>query len=89
VNTTVDQARTAASVEVCVAGYNLKASVIPFFAKRATSSNLVATLKATGPPIALINYSTRASKTGGVKVNVKTGSTVEARVHRNDAPTIG
>ncbi|MFM0213742.1 phage tail protein [Paraburkholderia sediminicola] len=77
-NKTVEQARTAASVEVRAAGYNLKASAIrkSFSIKRATNSNLVATLKATGQPIALINYGARASKRGGVTVNVKTGSTV-------------
>jgi hypothetical protein len=73
-NKTAEQARTAASQEVRAAGYNIKASAIKrsFSIKRATANTLVVTLRATGAPIAVINYSARQTSSG-VSVNVKTG----------------
>ncbi len=73
-NKTADQARTAASQEVRAAGYEIKASAIKksFSIQRANAGRLVVTLKSTGQPIALVNYSARQNK-GGVSVNVKTG----------------
>src|SRR5258708_6940105 len=68
-NKTAMQARTAASQEVKAAGYNIKASAIKssFSIQKASRGNLVVTLKATGRPIALINYGARQGK-GGVSV---------------------
>ncbi|VWC78833.1 hypothetical protein BLA17378_03773 [Burkholderia aenigmatica] len=76
-NKTATQARTAAAVEVRAAGYNIKSSAIKnsFTIQRATRANLVVVLKATGRPVALINYGARQGK-GGVSVQVKTGRTV-------------
>lgn len=76
-NKTAEQARTAASQEVRSAGYNIKASAIKksFSIKRASSGNLVVTLKATGRPIGLINYGARQTKSG-VSVQVKSGRKV-------------
>jgi hypothetical protein len=76
-NKTAQQARTAASQEVRGAGYNIKASAIKksFAIKRATTGNLVVVLKATGRPIALINYGARSAKSG-VSVQVKAGRTI-------------
>lgn len=76
-NKTAEQARTAAVSEVRAAGYNIKASAIrqSFSIARANKAKLVVTLRATGRPIALINYSARATKRGGVTINVKTGRT--------------
>lgn len=73
-NKTAEQARTAASQEVRAAGYNIKASAIKksFVIQRAKAGNLAVVLKATGRPIALINYDARNGKTG-VSVRVKTG----------------
>lgn len=76
-NKTATQARTAASVEVRAAGYNIKSSAIKnsFAIQRATRSNLVVVLKATGRPVALINYGARQGK-NGVSIQVKAGRTV-------------
>ncbi|AIO24413.1 phage tail protein [Burkholderia cepacia] len=76
-NKTATQARTAAAVEVRAAGYNIKSSAIKnsFSIQRATRSNLVVVLKATGRPVALINYGARQGK-NGVSVQVKAGRTV-------------
>ena len=76
-NKTATQARTAAAQEVRAAGYNIKSSAIKssFSITRATRGNLVAVLKATGRPVALINYSARQGK-NGVSVQVKAGRTV-------------
>ncbi|MCA8045490.1 phage tail protein [Burkholderia arboris] len=76
-NKTAAQARTAAAVEVRAAGYNIKSSAVKnsFMIQRATRGNLVVVLKATGRPVALINYGARQGK-GGVSVQVKTGRTV-------------
>jgi len=76
-NKTAEQARTAASQEVRSAGYNIKASAVKksFTIKRAVKGNLVVVLKATGRPIALINYGARGTK-AGVSVQVKAGRTV-------------
>lgn len=73
-NKTAEQARTAASQEVRSAGYNIKVSAIKksFSITRATGKNLVVVLRATGKPIAMINYSARQTKSG-VSINVKTG----------------
>lgn len=73
-NKTAEQARTAASQEVRAAGYNIKASAIKksFVIQRAKAGNLAVVLRATGRPIALINYDARNGKTG-VSVRVKTG----------------
>ncbi|WP_419692229.1 phage tail protein [Burkholderia gladioli] len=76
-NKTAMQARTAAAVEVRSAGYNIKSSAIKksFTIIRASRGNLVVVLKATGRPIALVNYGARQGK-NGVSVQVKTGRTV-------------
>ena len=76
-NKTAQQARTAASQEVRAAGYNIKSSAIKssFSIIRASRGKLVVTLKATGRPIALINYGARQGKSG-VSVQVKAGRTV-------------
>lgn len=76
-NKTAMQARTAAAVEVRSAGYNIKSSAIKksFTIIRASRGNLVVILKATGRPIALVNYGARQGK-NGVSVQVKTGRTV-------------
>jgi hypothetical protein len=76
-NKTAQQARTTASQEVRAAGYNIKASAIKgsFAIQRASRGNLVAVLKATGRPIALINYGARQGKSG-VSVQVKAGRTI-------------
>ena len=76
-NKTAAQARTAASQEVRSAGYNMKASAIKksFSISKATGKNLVVVLRATGRPIALINFQARQTKSG-VSVNVKTGRKV-------------
>ncbi|TCK39661.1 minor tail protein Z (GPZ) [Paraburkholderia sp. BL8N3] len=76
-NKTAMQARTAASLEVKGAGYNIKASAIKnsFTIQRASRGNLVVVLKATGRPIALINYGARQTK-GGVSVQVKSARTM-------------
>jgi hypothetical protein len=76
-NKTAMQARTAASQEVKAAGYNIKSSAIKksFTIQRASRGNLVVVLKATGRPIALINYGARQTK-GGVSVQVKAARTV-------------
>lgn len=76
-NKTAMQARTAASQEVKAAGYNIKASAIKssFAIQKASRGNLVVTLKATGRPIALINYGARQGK-NGVSVQVKAGRSV-------------
>ncbi|KVF22932.1 phage tail protein [Burkholderia cepacia] len=76
-NKTATQARTAAAVEVRAAGYNIKSSAIKnsFSIQRATRSNVVVVLKATGRPVALINYGARQGK-NGVSVQVKAGRTV-------------
>jgi len=73
-NKTAEQARTAASQEVRSAGYNIKVSAIKksFTINRASSKNLIVVLKATGKPIAMINYGARQTKSG-VSINVKTG----------------
>jgi len=73
-NKTAEQARTAASREVSSVGYNIKASAVKksFSIKRASSDNLVVVLKATGLPIAIINYGARQSKSG-ISINVKNG----------------
>ncbi|WP_081087489.1 phage tail protein [Burkholderia stagnalis] len=76
-NKTAMQARTAAAQEVRSAGYNIKSSAIKssFMVQKASRGNLVAVLKSTGRPVALINYSARQGK-GGVSVQVKAGRTV-------------
>lgn len=76
-NKTAQQARTAAAAEVRTAGYNIKASAIKnsFSIDKARRGRLVAVLRATGRPIALINYGARQNK-GGVSVQVKTGRQV-------------
>ncbi|WP_080421235.1 phage tail protein [Burkholderia ubonensis] len=76
-NKTAMQARTAAAQEVRSAGYNIKSSAIKssFVVQKASRGNLVAVLKSTGRPVALINYSARQGK-GGVSVQVKAGRTV-------------
>lgn len=76
-NKTAMQARTAASQEVRAAGYNIKASAIKssFAIQKASRGKLVVTLKATGRPIALINYGARQGK-NGVSVQVKAGRSV-------------
>ena len=76
-NKTATQARTAAAQEVRSAGYNIKSSAIKssFAIQKASRGNLVAVLKATGRPVALINYSARDGK-NGVSVQVKAGRTV-------------
>jgi hypothetical protein len=73
-NKTANQARTAASVEVRAAGYNIKSSAIKksFVISRASAGRLVVVLKATGRPIGLVNYGARQTK-AGVSVQVKTG----------------
>ncbi|MFM0243794.1 phage tail protein [Paraburkholderia sediminicola] len=73
-NKTATQARTAASVEVRGAGYNIKASAIKksFVIKRASRGNLVVVLTATGARIPLINYGARQTKSG-VSFSVKNG----------------
>ncbi|WP_080433550.1 phage tail protein [Burkholderia ubonensis] len=75
-NKTAMQARTAAAQEVRSAGYNIKSSAIKssFMVQKASRGNLVAVLKSTGRPVALINYSARQGK-GGVSVQVKAGRT--------------
>lgn len=76
-NKTAQQARTAASQEVRAAGYNIKASAIKssFAITKAAKGRLVVVLKATGRPIALINYGARQTKSG-VSVQVKAGRTI-------------
>lgn len=76
-NKTAMQARTAASLEVRAAGYNIKSSAIKnsFSITRATRGNLVVMLKSTGRPVALINYGARQGK-NGVSVQVKAGRSV-------------
>ncbi|MBB3256877.1 phage tail protein [Paraburkholderia sp. WP4_3_2] len=76
-NKTAMQARTAAAQEVRSAGYNIKSSAIKrsFIIDKARPARLVVTLKATGRPIALINYGARQGK-NGVSVQVKTGRQV-------------
>jgi hypothetical protein len=73
-NKTAIQARTAASQEVRGVGYNIKASAIKrsFAINRASKDRLIVVLRATGAPIALINYSARQTKSG-VSINVKGG----------------
>lgn len=73
-NKTAAQAKTAASQEVRAAGYNIKASAIKksFVIQRAKAGSLVVVLKATGRPIALINYGARQTK-NGVSFQVKSG----------------
>ncbi|ACC71070.1 phage tail protein [Paraburkholderia phymatum] len=76
-NKTAMQARTAAALEVRSAGYNIKSSAIKssFAVQRASRGKLVAVLKSTGRPVALINYGARQGK-NGVSVQVKAGRTV-------------
>jgi hypothetical protein len=76
-NKTAQQARTAASQEVRSAGYNIKASAIKssFSIDKASRGKLVAVLRATGRPVALINYGARQGKSG-VSVQVKASRTV-------------
>lgn len=76
-NKTAMQARTAAAQEVRGAGYNIKSSAIKssFSIQKASRGKLVAVLKSTGRPVALINYSARQGK-NGVSVQVKEGRTV-------------
>lgn len=76
-NKTAMQARTAAAQEVRGAGYNIKSSAIKssFAIQKASKGKLVAVLKSTGRPVALINYGARQSKSG-VSVQVKAGRTV-------------
>jgi Prophage minor tail protein Z (GPZ) len=76
-NKTAIQARAAAPKAVRSAGYNIKASAIKgrFVIDKARPVRLVVMLKATGLPIALINYGARQNK-GGVSVQVKAGRQV-------------
>ncbi len=76
-NKTAISARAEASKEVRLAGYNLKASAIKasFSIKKANADNLVVVLKATGSPIALINYGANQTK-AGVSFKVKAGRQV-------------
>lgn len=76
-NKTAVQARTAASQEVKSAGYNIKASAIKksFSIDKARRGRLVVVLRATGRPIALINYGARQNK-NGVSVQVKASRTI-------------
>ncbi|MBR7961236.1 phage tail protein [Burkholderia vietnamiensis] len=76
-NKTAMQARTAAAQEVRSAGYNIKSSAIKssFSVQKASRGKLVAVLKSTGRPVALINYGARQGK-NGVSVQVKAGRTV-------------
>jgi hypothetical protein len=76
-NKTAAQAKTAAGQEVRAAGYNIKSSAIKksFVVQRAKPGKLVVVLKASGRPIALINYGARQNK-NGVSVQVKAGRTV-------------
>jgi hypothetical protein len=73
-NKTAAQARTGGERMVRASGYNLKASAIKrsFTIERATPSRLAVTLKATGRPVALINYGATQTK-NGVTVRVKNG----------------
>ncbi len=74
VNKTATQARTLAVREVRAAGYNLKASTVrkAFALYRANPKRPIATLKATGQPIPLIDYGAKQNRTG-VSVRVKNG----------------
>ncbi len=76
-NKTAEQARTEASRAVRDEGYGIKASAIKksFSIQRATANTLLVTLRATGAPIALINYGAKQIGSG-VSVNVKTGRKV-------------
>lgn len=73
-NKTAMETRTAASVEVRGAGYNIKSSAIKrsLAIKRASRGNLVVMLTATGKRIPLINYGARQTKRG-VSFSVKNG----------------
>ncbi|WP_434107650.1 phage tail protein [Paraburkholderia caffeinilytica] len=73
-NRTAAQARTGGARMVRASGYNLKASAIrrSFSIERATPSRLAVTLRATGRPVALINYGATQTKKG-VTVRVKNG----------------
>ncbi|WP_233863498.1 phage tail protein [Paraburkholderia adhaesiva] len=74
VNKTALQARTAAVREVRAVGYNLKASTIrkALALRRANPKQPVATLKATGRPIPLAEYSAKQTR-AGASVRVKNG----------------
>jgi len=74
VNKTAMQTRTAAVREVRAAGYNLKASTVrkALALTRARPASPVATLKARGAPVPLIEYDARPTN-AGVTVRVKNG----------------
>jgi hypothetical protein len=73
-NKTADQVKVQASREIRAAGYGLPAAKIKkaIAIDRAGASTLVATVRATGRPIGLINYGARQTK-AGVSVQVKNG----------------
>ncbi|MDR3414208.1 MAG: phage tail protein [Formivibrio sp.] len=73
-NKTASQAKVQASREIRNAGYGLKVSEIKkaIAIRRANRSDLVASVYASGRPIALINYNARQTK-AGVTVSVKNG----------------
>lgn len=74
INKTADQVKVQASREIRDAGYNLKIAKIKqsITLRRASKTELVAVLKASGRPIGLINYGAREVKSG-VSVQVKNG----------------
>lgn len=76
-NKTADQVKVQAAREIRDAGYNLKVAKIKqaITIRRASKSELVAVVRASGRPIGLINYGARQLKTG-VSVQVKGGRKV-------------
>lgn len=74
INKTAEQVKVQASREIRDAGYNLKIAKIKkaITLRRASKTELVAVLRATGKPVGLINYSARQTK-AGVSVQVKNG----------------
>lgn len=67
------QVKTSASREIREAGYNLKAATVKkqLTVLRATPARLVATVRASGKPIPLIEYGAKGAAKGGVRVKVK------------------
>lgn len=73
-NKMADQVKVQAAREIRDAGYGLKVAAIKkaIGIKRANAGAVVAVVKATGQPVAIINYSARPVK-NGVTVSVKNG----------------
>lgn len=75
INKVADQVKVQAAREIRDAGYNLKIARIKrsIAIRRASASQLVAAVKASGRPIGLIDYGAKETKRGGVSVQVKNG----------------